>query len=256
MSIEKLYGFNGKILKFNELLMGDVGALAPSYPTDGLVARWDFNDTLVSANSDVYPDATWTLSSNGTVGYDATYYKEGKSVKGNPGRIYTSDVSIYGVFKNQTPWTVSFFFLCDDPATHPQDPWWNGDSANVGPFARTFIGYNNAGGYWYMYRRDNTTTKSTYMTLTKTCVGNTWYHMCMRYGGTADSRLQFNIDVDSSVNATSNFDIVSASVNRNSLMAEPWGSGTRYTYIDLYYVYNRYLSDAEVAQLYNGGVGI
>ena len=84
--------------------------------------------------------------------------------------------------------------------------------------------------------------------------GNTWYHYCLvRNGGTANLYINNVLSTSSSENLpdlTNDgrvFGFFNDSENNHA-----WGSGS----IDAVGIWNRALSDAEVAELYNNGTGI
>jgi hypothetical protein len=232
---DKILYFNGLPLKYNL-----EAPPAPSWPTDGLVARWTFEDTMYDTINNI-------IFETGGAGYP-TYSaggKIGKYLKAGSSPYYiasTSNSLITNNLKTAHAYTTSNWIKIDNG---------NADYSNyigsIGADDGMHQICDNSGSasnklaYWA--RNNSGSSKLWESTFTLTF--GQWYHLVVRWDGTTTT-----VFVD-------NTSVFSANESANTMPGNNFTIATGYyAGMDLAYFYSKALSDAEVAQLYNSGNGI
>lgn len=211
------------------------------YPTDGLIERWNFNDTLTGLNGN-----TWSMN-NASWEYYGTTLTGGKGI-----RMTTNNKNTIGTIADTfftavgTDFSLSGWFYLN--STSPWVAWGKGTwatASGAGTFVTATAGYGN--GIWGNFggvfaKVDNTTS-------------NTWFHVVDTYkSSTRNLKHYVNNETPVSVTGTN---AITGGVNWVLFDA---GNGGFFSTIGcgiaLLYIYNKELTAEEVSQLYNGGAGV
>jgi len=215
---------------------------SPSYPTDGLIARYSFDDTLNDSYGSnngfvTYPSGTpsWT--------YDTGLIN--KAVKGassgNNTLRNTTDSPIYNCSGN-TAWSVSVWIKITNTSAGYQKPI---------NFSNIFLGFGGSAfkppgsldGNPFLY----TTSPIGYYAADMR--DNTWHHYAI-----VDDNSTIKLYIDT----TERISTSSPSIGTSSRMEILAQNQSWYLngYMDLLYLYNKALTTTEISQLYNSGSGV
>ena len=243
MSYKPLLIKDNKVVFYdNKIAFYDLKFKPGEYPTNGLLARWMFNGDLTDSYNSF--DLTYVDLGSASPSY-TTGHVSAQAISFNmDGGAYQSDASIVGTFTTWKPSTTA---------------WWQkvllpyGDWANISfEISRSYdsdqdMRCNNGttgGG-------TGTISRKWYSLITH-ALPSTWNHYVLRVstGSICDVFIN-NILVGT---------IPYATISSPTRLG--WGyrveaSGSKFKgYINAAYVYNRAISDDEVAQLYNNGNGV
>ena len=222
------------------------GAPAPSYPTDGLCYRWSFDSSLTADPVSISP-AIWTPY--GTVDFSTNKIEGVGSMWGHSGKVRCGDASVYNLLKGTNSWSIVIWY------NRLSSTGWfygAGDLNNQSPYPRTLAYFSGTACYTEM-KRD--TSKKT-LTLSKTLSANTYYMYVLRYQGGAG--WWAHVWPDASGYVAHNEAQTSSVFNGLSLMGPVFNTTEQNTQncVDVMYLYNKSLSEAEMAQLWNNGAGV
>jgi len=227
----------------------------PSYPTDGLLARYDFNDTLNDTygsfngwESQATP-AEWSYGESGVINKDfKTNVTTGWSSGGaQPKKCLknVTDASLYGMVNGTgKEWAVSFWAKIttagmtlgygvtwnDSPSTEKiKVGWYNPGTPRLIVYGASgeIIGYNND------YR------------------DSSWHNYVLNMDAT---NIKLYVDT-AEVASGSRVNLTGADIcgiGANAVATDQILMGE----IDLVYFYNKAISTGDITQLYNGGSGI
>lgn len=215
-----------------------VGTPTPSYPTDGLIARWTFEDSL----NDVY--GSNNLSSYGTIAYATG--KLGKCVDyNNAGKSYTAAVKSYMIGGN--PWSISMWWYQKSVGYY--DPLFYFVGTTNPPRFYLHISETSGTDYWYE------AMDGTRVYWNQTITQGAWHHHVITF-----SKPDFKWYVDNGTPHTLSFNVNMKDNNQVLTFGGRADNGASQVLADAYqdntYFYSKALSAAEVSQLWNGGDGI
>jgi hypothetical protein len=241
--MEKIIQFNNKLLTFNNsYIRTEIVATPPpapaTWPTDGLVARWTFDDTLQSDTT--ISDYTWTPYTAGRTFY-TTDAMNGKALD-TSSALYISDAALESLWDGNTTYSVAF---------------WMAKKAGFITFGR-----NNA-TEWDSNSFQIMTGTANSIEVARATNGLVWgvpawptdayHHLVVTYDGT-NSELYWDA---SSLSAKSHTDSMGTGGSAIFINGRGNSSYTSHnTYMDFMYIYNKALSASEVTQLYNNGAGV
>jgi hypothetical protein len=239
----------------------EIAPAAATYPTDGLIDRWNFNGSLTGLNGNSWTSVTsgWTYSDS-SIGVDAT---------DSSGLILTTSVTssatrlsapntLFNAFDDvSTAFTFSLWFRAD--ASTPEGTleilgkgtWGTSvtlcqiETANATAFTgikygedhgfQTKTGLNISLYNWHHY----------VITLQRTDINTGRWHVFIDDVSVASSNVQASLpDTDNNVFTLYTCKIGVTCYSNNSCR------------VDQLYLYNRVLSNAEISQLYNEGIGV
>lgn len=201
-----------------------------SYPTSGLCYRWTFDSSLI--------DEITGLTLNrflSSVGYSSGKVNNAVycSIFGNLSILQSQDSNLLSKLNGTNKYTISYWVFVDK--THASQ-----SEANFmigSDYLSSIQIYNDTTNVHFCDREGGDNTGMTYNT--------GWYHFVLRYDG---SYSRFFI------NTTSVYYVYNPSSYTTLNMIQL--SCGYYSRFDQFYIYNRDLSDSEILQLYNGGMGI
>lgn len=229
------------------------GAPTPSYPTDGLIARWTFDSTL--GNS--YGRPITLGIKTGTVDFSTGKIGNCAVFDGTDG-VYTNDTSILSIFQARNTWTVAFWGVMDASRTGSgQHYFWScSKNADQYPFTRSQVS-SIAGGLDINTARFQSSPAINQNTTPVSKPGPVnWFHFASTFDGTRVKDYLNGSLVGTSGDDTDN---MGTSNNEFGIGYRPQSSNNLFKLIgkiDTMYVYNKALSQSEIEQLYNGGSGI
>lgn len=214
----------------------------PSYPTDGLIARWQFEDNL----NDSHTVGPFNLTNmDGTPAYGTGLINRCAVMSGTWDGAYNTAInSSYQL--NRSAWTVSFWVKTSSTS------YLKFISTDTGG-TKTEIVMNNSGiftgktnGAIGIYRG----AYDTYNVFTSGAMNNgAWHHIAAGYDG---SNLWLYCD-NSSAGTKANTDNQSSG---KFAIGSTGGYAQSNQSIDQVYFYNKTLSAGEISQLYNSGSGV
>jgi hypothetical protein len=216
--------------KYYPSLVSTGAIIENPYPLAGLVARWQFEDTLDDSSGNAY-----TLLSNATPVYDTG--KVGKGIKRNYPHtsFYATDANILNVIKNTNQFTISYWAKANTASAYEIF-----GGLNSSAFSGIFF---NSGGIAYVDRSGNGQ-----WTNFTTFTNNVWQHYVLTFSGT---QTKIYRDGNSTPIYTKN---ETASISTTKFLV--CDDRDNLIYFDQLYLYNRVLSTAEISKLYNSGNGI
>jgi len=225
---------NGKLMKFNDKLLTVTTGGGAAYPTDGLIERWDFNDTLVGVNG-----YTWSADV-GTIAY--TTGKIGKCLDFTGGSIalQNSESGIYDTFTGTNTFSISCWLY--STVADGQYVWRSGDGNK-----EIIFGWNAAANCSPARHQPGVVVNVAEGTAA-VFGESAWKHFVITYDGTTLKGY-----VDDSADSTV---VSSISINTTNWALGGDSYGYYDGYVDLLYIYDKALSTDEIAQLYNGGSGV
>lgn len=220
-------------------------------PTDGLLAKWCFENDLIDSGTNGYNLTGPASYSSGIVG-DAL----------NASEVYITNSTLKSFIDNNNPWCVSFWFksnqvineqtvmfAVDGPSSYPYQRVWiclTGSNIDITRFnATTMSGHGSIGSYFGsdLLNLDN----------------SEWHHLALNYTGStfnlfidntetlATNPSQEYIDHVGSSMGTSNATSVTFCGNQQNNVASFPGM------IDQVYIYSRVLTSTEIGNLFNEG---
>ncbi len=211
-------------------------AATPSYPTDGLVSRWTFEDSL----EDVY--GSYDLSSSGTIAYVDGLL--GRCIDyNNAGKSYTSAVKSAMIGGNS--WSISMWWYQKDVGYY--DPLFYFVGSTNPPRFYLHISETSATDYYY----EAMDGKRVYWN--QTITSGAWHHHVVTF-----SKPDYKWYVDNGSPKTLTFNVNMQDKGQVLTFGGRADNGTYLAngYQDNTYFYNKALSAEEVAQLYNNGAGV
>jgi len=226
---------------------------APSFPTDGLIARYQFENDLTNS----YGVADNLINLNSPATYD---YVSGKV---NTGiffdaislyeSVYNTDSNIVNTVSGYSSGSISFWFKIYDTNATDTCFWYIGGSSST---KCGIAVWKNSGGAIQtgMAASGNTMSATVGVNTVGSYNDDTWHHCTVCWG---PYNLQLYIDGtlnQARYDQNYNFSITSKRFRINGSASA--GSQLRYATLDQFYIYNRIIDSTEVAQLYNSGNGI
>jgi hypothetical protein len=226
-----------------------------SYPTDGLIDRWDFEDTLEGLNGH-----TWI--SGDSLTYDYVSGKAGgkgvrkTSASIQAGRLYIAENNIgYDNFDASTSsWSWSLFFQMPGSSTQNTGLLGKG-SYHTQPAAKfaQITSYSNPD--WTRidsgnFGADNRATGLSF-------AAANWHHYVITCDRTGLTSGTIKMYLNNTLIGTFTSNFPSANTTDFQLF-RLWQNecATQYCIVDLLYLYNRVLTTDEISQLYNSGNGV
>lgn len=229
-------------------------AAAASYPTNGLVSRFTYEDSL----SDTYGSystwrtygnntQTWSYDSNGKVGKG---FKTNASGQGTSGGIIENitDSGLYTLPSGTNTVSISMWIkitTSNADLTYPMS-FLQGDGQARSPWGFAGASYTPGGGIAGCLMGSNVTTTYNY-----DFRDSNWHHFVMTYDGTTEK-----IYVDNTERISYSRSSWLTNFNRIVVGGTNLGSWPILGLFDQVYFYNRALNTTEVSQLYNSGNGI
>lgn len=204
-------------------------AASASFPTDGLLARYQFEDN----NNDSYG------SYNMSGGNAFVTGKVGKAANVQPGYPSLNDSALADNFLGQSPFSISFWARFDGGAGEGvcfcvHNGGWSSGMVQAyfynGSYTMDFMGVTFNYGSSHNF--------------------GLWHHYVSMFSGTQSIAYLDGAHVSTQAD-TSN----KGGVSIVSLGARPGIDGKYWSY-DQYYLYKRVLTAGEISALYNGGAGI
>jgi len=244
-----MYRLGNNILKLNDKLISK--RVAKPYPTDGLVARWAFEDNL---NDSFYNRYNLSFYDSGA-GLDYVTGKIGKAAdKKTLCAFYTLESNIYySIFNGTGNYTIAGWYY--------HNGLWNSDGRvgmkRAGRYTcddMTLIGFRFTGDIdkLRITCRNANPTSDYRVDVTSILGGNfqqdTWYHIAQTFDG-SQIKTYLNGELLDTVNNNSAI-YITTSHDGYCPMDSGESTGKLY-YIDNHYVYNRALTLEEIQQLYN-----
>jgi len=238
----------GSILSYNGTPLGTTWGAAPSptFPTDGLVARWQFEDDLTDSWG------SYDLTGNSTITYDTGLVGEAFDSLNNR-YLYTTASAVYSLFSGTNAHSLSFWIKKIRAYTTAEVScvW----SATVsGGYNNAMQVYEDSGGF-VMWRRQTSDTLSFAQSDIDLFDGE-WHHIVRTYNGTlfrcvADGDIGGDGDKSKTTTAAGGaMDRMGVNVRGTSQYV-----GDNNTF-DQMYIYDRALDNSEILALYNSGSGI
>jgi len=255
-------GEHKNILKYNnqlvmygsDYLRYEPPPLQPTYPTNGLIVRYAFEDNLYdSANS-------YNLTSAGTAAYATGKVGKGHSFNGS-NEAYTTDATIRAIFDYNYAYTIALWFNSADTTYRIL---FGCDGTNSPPYKRTWIDRRGSTEIHFerfrSYSMGGVGAVGVSITGLSLSVG-TWYHIVVVYTG-SDAVFYLNgTNIPYTPNTGWNT-YKGASMDSGGTLQTTIGGNRQNNVsqflgiIDQVYIYNRALTQSEVSQLYNGGAGV
>lgn len=230
MGLNRFYTYNGQILKTAD--GAPIGYEKPAWDIDGLVARWAFEDNLID----------YTGTYNGTA-VGALTYGTGKI-----GKCMVTTTSIYA----STGITSAFFnansySLCvwvkSSSSTNSKGIFTENNDMGFGPLT-FYAGKVYASGPAGMNQLGSTASYT----------NGAWHFIVTTWDRPA-KKLTLNIN-----NGAEAKTVTLTNAYNSGSAAHVWGrygaSGAHAASFDNSHIYNRVITDAEIAGLWNGGAGI
>ena len=215
----------------------------PTYPTDGLVERWGFDDTLTGLNN--YSFGVKAGSTEYTTGL------RGKCLKydGTNSHWIENVYNLYSVMQSTT-FTISMW-IYPEVFAWAKSVFCTAETGKVGidifpgsygsPWNKMLLSLHNSGVWMEGILEPSSGDLPV----------DTWYHLVFMRTSSTNIRAYIN---GTEYNRT----IPTYGVTSNNIFIGCSGIGTSDRYkgkLDLLYLYNRVLSGSEVSELYNSGAG-
>jgi len=220
-------------------------ASLPPYPVSGMIARWQFEDNLNDSSSNGY-----NLSIN-TNFADPIYATGlvGKALGNNATlvELYHNSTTITDLYKAGNAMTLSFWYRTQGDTRNDGIGVISSLPSNVNLIPTNAIQFGSGTGNKNILHVDEAFAASSTYELPST---NVWYHIVV----TIDTSNNLIIYVNTTSRITRN-SISRPSTNYSYFMTK-FGYSSVSQNFDQMYLYNRVLSTAEIAKLYNSGNGI
>ena len=240
----KIFALDASLIDF-EAWVDD----SPSYPTDGLLARYTFDNTLAddygSNDLSSIDSANWSYGI-GKIGQCA-------SVGGGDElevTLATTATEIKELFYNTTPWTLNFWHR----SAWDESAWrslWCSREADTTNMTLNMMRpgdikaqYNRGGVDFIQWENQG---------INDIMFDGDWHMMTMRYDGTT---LYWDYDNGTVYSQTLGGTEDLGTTAEGLYFGKARGLEGYPFALDLLYVYNKKISDVEMAELWNGGAGV
>lgn len=248
MSRERLIKWNNELLTWNNQYIRpkDLTQDVDPWPTDGLVARWAFNNTL----EDTGPNGLTFDVNAGTVAYTTAKSSGNCLLLTNDDILSKYSTTAWSCFDASHAMTVAWWQYCTRTTACGLWSCW---SYAANKFAEAFLLPSNAGVEISM-ARSQATGNSKWSYVSETII-NTWVHIVQTYDGT-------NIKQYTNGNTTPEVTTASAQLMEHfnyfeiGRAADGAAGGGMEGKLEKMYVYDRAISITDISTLYNGGTPI
>jgi hypothetical protein len=235
---DSILRFNNQILRYGGSVLRRGQAEGPVYPTDGLLAYYQFEDDLTDDSGNSYDLSATVDYSTGKIGRGLIQSKYVSN---------TTHAALLTTFRGNNKWTIAYWMKLLST---------KGDAM---PITISDSGLNNSSlTQHYYFKGDNSFNLyragavKTHTMPSEIYSDNDWHHFCNVYDG---ANSIFYVDASSlgAISATES----TGNNNRFALngRANVWQAANLHV-TDQMFIYNRALSASEVAQLYNNGNGV
>jgi len=247
MGLNRFYTYNGQILKTAD---GNPIGYEYLWYEDGLVAKYDFNDSLADISGNGYDLSVKT----GSVSYTTGIINKAVNLNGSSG-IYTNESEILNTFRGNGEWTIALFTDYHSPAyyTGYKYLFFAGSNTNAASAPKVLFQYDfNRNAQVYRSQSSPAVNQSVYYS---SIAKNIFMHIAATFkdgvlNGYYNGSLLSSTSVDTD-ELTDDINEFGLGYNVNT-----GNSGFWIGYLDLLYIYNRALSSDEISMLYNGGAGM
>jgi hypothetical protein len=246
MTTEKVMKWNNKLLVFNEKLIRPCAITPPSYPTDGLTMEMLFEN---NANETYGHNGTWSGTETYVTGIS------GKAASFSDGSHIVSDTYYNSITVDRNAFThvcwiyttsLSAQQIVFDSFTTNTYYGQNNHSVQISTSGQIIIAGDS---YGVGYRNITSTAGDIAI--------NTWYMLASGYNGSRTWLKIYRVGTGLIRDIGTDYTYSTHSTTTVWIGKTPWSSGIYMTgYVDQFRLYNRTLSDAEIAQLWNNGNGI
>ena len=240
---DKIIKWNDRILTFNNKIIskGIIAPPPPTYPTLGLVERWDFA-TLTGLNGITWSKVTGTdnLQSGGPGSFGCIYFDKSTYYICASASIATAIKSNHAfsisMWINSVSGDNTYIGVMGDPC---------GDQGTYFP---VMISYNSPKLLWSIW---DTGTGDFHFTADDVFGLSSWVHFVGTYDGTNLAGYVNAVSSISPVACTRSIDSGGLGIGHDSFSSP----GTFKGKLALMYLYDRVLSQSDVTELYNNGNG-
>jgi hypothetical protein len=220
------------------------GTPSPSYPTDGLVERWSFNETINGLNGINFS----TFSGSPT--YATGVRDKCLSLDGSFGLKILANSTIYDTWAGTNTWSLSYWVKTDEFT------WFK---RIISTNNSTYKGGIDVGSGHYSAPTQRTVNTLHYPGLWMDLIEPTfemsssnWYHIVFMRTSSTNLKVYINNSLDVNVTITSR-----NLATRDLYVGCDYSGSENFTgKIQLLYLYDKALSTNEISQLYNGGSGV
>ena len=209
-----------------------------TYPTDGLVARYTFEDAI----ADQYSTNDLTVTAGQTAAYSTTC------------KVGTKSFAYNGLMALQVP--SSLYYLAEGTHVFTISAWlYFGNAANSDCY-NFYITQNSrtlsiGGAFHRLYSGTNA-----YCYLTTTLQKNQWYHFVWLFDGTYMKQWLNGTQEGGNVSAGSAPGVSWWGFGYMTAMWGIYGFSPSGNFIDALYIYDKAISESDIATLYNAGAGV
>lgn len=222
------------------------------YPTDGLLARWTFDNSDLVDTEHSY---TLTASGAGTISFESG--KIGNCVHFYNKCAYISEANIYDAVKTWGTFSYSFWFKS---STTNDAGYFYGCSYNDNQDANrvSMFGYSSGSRIIGVHGYGTGADADWNMGTGYLADGN-WHHYVWTFNNSKVGKLFVDTiqkGGDYTFSQAAGTSINMFSINGRGATPNTYGTAARDRYFDSCYVYNKALTTEEITQLYNGGSGI
>lgn len=215
-----------------------------TYPTDGLVARWTFNDTLVSSVNNY----ALSVLSGGTEAY--ANGKVGKAFSFN-GSTMLQNSDIYTTFSGTSSFSISLWTKINSGDW--ADPWLISGN-DGGSYQKEVFIIGETTSKIYAGRHSPGVSMYGASTSISNIFDNNWHHIVYTYNGTTISIYTDNNTPNTTVPGAISINMIKFNVGGYAAGSQS-ARMRNGSLLDSLYVYSRALNSTEISVLYNGGNG-
>lgn len=247
---EKIIKWNNQLLAFNNSYIRTevVTPPAPTYPTDGLIERWTFDNDMDGLNGNNF------VNDNGTIAY--TTDSPGATTKclsfdgaTSNQRIKCTASDVYNTFVNKSAYSVSLWIKNTNTSGFPK-LLSTGDTRSGQPY-QPLIELNSGSSKITAGRLRPAVEFESIASTVDVFGENIWQHVVYTYDS-GYHKLYIDNTLDASLYDSATFDLAPTQIAIGYNVSDWPLSG----YISLYYLYNKALSTDEISTLYNSGEGV
>lgn len=229
------------------------GTPTPSYPTDGLIDRWTFEESLTGDNGN-----TWSVDGTFTYDYSTGIIPGTKCIRqtnteAEKSKLYINE-NIFPTFDASiVDWTIAYWaYIPSGSTTQNQHVFGKGNWFNI-PSWMIQLENGATGGVWKNLKIGNYGSLNT---ATVNLSTPSWYHFIVTLNRTSLTTGTYYAYINNVLKLTGTTGLPNVNTTDFNLFNN-WGDAClKNTMVDQFYMYNRVLSEVERAQLYNGGAGI
>jgi hypothetical protein len=245
------YGLRHGVYDFKR----EIVSAGAAWPTDSIVARWDFNDNLTDTiNSYALTSSSGTPSWTYGTGLINKSYLCNSTASSAATRIWSSynnsTSAVYNV-TGSTAWSISLWLKITNASADIMQPI-NFYSGSTFRFCLNFHGasYTPPGSIRGAVCAQGAAQYTPYNVDMR---DNAWHHYVLTYGSTTIKLYVDGTERGSdSMSQVSSSDIIRIGGSGNST-SDSWILNG---HMDLLYLYSKTLTTTEISTLYNGGTGV